>query len=88
MGNWRFKIFSSTDSYSTTLCHYNHKVKPVIDIGKSELAAGCTFVAISQLPSLEAGLIVPMTFQRLQQISNGRNFSARLQEDARLKNLT
>lgn len=61
--------------------------KAVIDIGKSELASGCTFVAISRLPLLECGLIQPMTFDRLKAISNGRNFTMRLQEEIRLRRL-
>ena len=43
--------------------------KAVIDIGKSELAAGCTFVAISRFPRLECGLIQPMSFDRQKAIS-------------------
>lgn len=61
--------------------------KAVIDIGKSEIAAGCTFVAISRLPRLEYGLIQPMTFDRLTTISAGRNFQMRLDEEARLEQL-
>ena len=45
--------------------------KAVIDIGKAELAAGCTFVAVSRLRSLDRGLIQPMSFQRLQATSTG-----------------
>ncbi len=48
-------------------------------IGKSELAAGCTFVAISR--------IHPMLFQRLKAISSGKNFTIRLQEQERLNTL-
>ena len=59
----------------------------VIDIGKAELASGCTFVAISRLPRLECGLIYSMSFQRLKAISEGRNFAARIEEESRLKNL-
>ena len=62
--------------------------KAVIDIGKSELAAGCTFVAISRLKTLESGLIQPMSFERLQAISKSRNFSTRLQEETRLQRLS
>ena len=60
--------------------------KAVIDIGKAELAAGCTFVAISRLPRLDCGLIQPMSLQRLKAISNSRNFTQRLEEDIRLRN--
>lgn len=50
--------------------------KAAVDIGKSELAAGCTFVALSRARN--------MSFQRLQAISSGKRFQQRLQE-ARLK---
>ena len=71
--------------YAITIhkCQGQTLPKAVIDIGKAELAAGCTFVAISRLPS---GLIQPMLFQRLKAISTGRNFTQRLQEDIRLQN--
>lgn len=62
--------------------------KAVIDIGKSELSAGSTFVAISRLPRLNCGHIQPMSFQRLASISAGRNFVARLQEDSRLHDIS
>lgn len=60
--------------------------KAVIDIGKTELAAGLTFVALSRLRSIHHGLIQPMSFQRLQAISNGKQLAERLQE-TRLKHL-
>ena len=62
--------------------------KAVIDIGKSEHAPGTTFVAISRLPCLSCGLIMPMPFQRLQSISCGHNFLSRIQEQTRLQQLT
>ena len=39
--------------------------KAVIDIGDKEMAAGCTFVALSRLKSLSGLLIQPMTYNRL-----------------------
>jgi len=57
----------------------------VIDIGKAELATGCTFVALSRLRSLNHGLIQPMSFQRLQVISTGKCPIERLDEGRRLK---
>lgn len=42
--------------------------KIVIDIGKSEISSGCTFVALSRLKTLKDGIIQPMTFERLQSI--------------------
>ena len=62
--------------------------KAVIDIGKVELAAGCTFVAISRLRSLNDGLFQPMSLQRLQSISRGKRLTERLEEETRLKQLT
>ena len=39
--------------------------KAVIDIGDKEMAAGCTFVALSRLKSLSGLLIQPMTYNHL-----------------------
>ncbi len=58
--------------------------KAVIDIGKAELAGGCTFVAVSRLKPLNDGLFQPMSFQRLQAISTGKRLGERL-EETRLK---
>lgn len=58
--------------------------KVVIDIGKRELAAGCTFVALSRVKHIDDILIQPMSYQRLQAISNGKHFQARLEEEKRL----
>ena len=55
---------------------------------KYEHAPGTTFVAISRLPCLSCGLIMPMPFQRLQSISCGRNFLSRIQEQTRLQQLS
>ena len=74
--------------YAITIhkCQGQTLQKAVIDMGKSELAAGCTFVAISRLPRLQCGLIQPMSLERLKAISAGRNFALRLQEEIRLQN--
>ena len=63
--------------------------KAVIDIGKAELAAGCTFVAVSRLRRLEDGLFQPtcMSFKRLQTIRTSRRLTERLNEESRLKDL-
>ena len=37
------------------------------------MAAGCTFVAVSRLWSLEDGVFEPISLQRLSSISCGRN---------------
>lgn len=39
----------------------------IIDIGGKEMAAGCTFVALSRLKALSGLLIQPMIFECLQQ---------------------
>lgn len=59
--------------------------KAVIDIGKQELAAGCTFVALSRLRSLNHAHLHPMSFRRLQTIAQGKHFAERLQEETRFK---
>ncbi len=72
--------------YAITIhkCQGQTLQKAVIDIGMSELAAGCTFIAISRLSRLQCGLIQPMSFERLKAISAGRKFALRLQEVIRL----
>ena len=69
--------------YAITIhkCQGQTLKKAVVDIGKSELSAGCTFVAISRLPRLDCGLIQPMPFERLKAISPGRNFARRKEEE-------
>lgn len=62
--------------------------KAVIDIGKQEMAAGCTFVALSCLRSLNHALLHPMSFQRLQAIATGKRFAERLQEETPFRLLT
>ncbi len=75
--------------YAITIhkCQEQTLHKAVIDIGKSELAAGCTFVALSRLPCLASGLIQPMTFDSFKAISTGRNFMLKLKEEDRLQKL-
>ena len=58
--------------------------KAVIDIGKAELAAGCTFVATSRLRRLDDGIFQPMPFERSKSISQGCNLQARVKEENRL----
>ena len=61
--------------------------KVVIDIGKSERAAGCTFVATSRVRSLQHAVIQPMPFQRLQGIGKCKRLQERLTEEQRLLDL-
>ena len=61
--------------------------KAVIDLGKSEISAGSTFVAVSHLHKLEDGLFQPMTFDRLKKIGQSKRFGERKTEEARLHQL-
>ena len=61
--------------------------KAVIDIGKSERAAGSTYVAISRLRSLTDAIIEPMTLNRLLTIGNSKRLNERLRDDERLHQL-
>ena len=62
--------------------------KAVIDIGSKEYAAGCTFVVVSRLRQLEDGLFKPMSFQCPQAISKGKILMERINEEARLHQLS
>ena len=59
----------------------------VIDLGKTERAAGCTFVAASRVRSLQNVVFQPMSFQRLQSIGKSKQLQQRLQEEERLRYL-
>ena len=61
--------------------------KAVIDIGNKEMAAGCTFVALSRLKSISGLLIQPMTLERLQSIRTLKRIEQRISEEERLKTL-
>ena len=61
--------------------------KAVIDLGKSELSSGLTFVALSRLRKLQDGLFQPMTCERLQSITKCKRFQERLKEEERLATL-
>ena len=60
----------------------------VIDIGKKEMAAGLTFVAISRVRRLE-DLAFSATYplSRLERIRNGKRMVERLEEERRLDQL-
>ena len=53
----------------------------VIDLGKSEKATGCTFVAASRVRSLDHVLFQPMSFHRLQSIGKAKSLKNRIAED-------
>ena len=55
--------------------------KAVIDIGNKEMAAGCTFVALSRLKTLSGLLIQPMSFERLKSIGNLKRMHQRVTEE-------
>ena len=61
--------------------------KAVIDLGRAELAAGCTFVAISRLKKLQDGLFEPMTYDRLLAIGRTKRLIERNEEETRLHHL-
>ena len=61
--------------------------KAIIDLGKSEISAGSTFVAVSRLHKLEDGLFQPMTLDRLKKIDQSKRFGERKTEEARLHQL-
>ena len=58
--------------------------KAVIDIGNKEMAAGCTFVALSRLKTLSGILIQPVTFQRLKAIGFLKRMQQRITEEQSL----
>ena len=62
--------------------------KVVIDIGKKEMAAGLTFVAISRVRHID-DLTFSATYplSRLQSIRNGKRMAERLAEERRLDQL-
>ncbi len=51
--------------------------KAVTDLGRTEISAGCTFVAISRLRKIHDGLFQPMTFERLQAIGRTKRLIER-----------
>ena len=67
--------------YSTTIYKSQGQTlnKQVIDIGKSERSAGCTFVPTSRVRSLQHAVFQPMPLQRLQAIGKCK----RLHEERR-----
>lgn len=61
--------------------------KVVVDLGKAEKAAGCTFVATSRVRSIDDIVFEPMTFDRLKAIGRCKNILKRLEEEERLASL-
>ena len=76
--------------YATTIHKSQGRTLPkaVIDIGQKELAAGCTFIAVSHLRKLEDSLFAPMSIKRLQAIANSKHLAARITEEQRLLQLS
>ena len=90
MAQWlQHHIQTTIPSYAMTI----HKsqgqtmTKAVIDIGDREMAAGCTFVALSRLKTLSGLLIQPMSFERLKSIGHLKRLQQRLKEEERLERL-
>ena len=59
----------------------------VIDLGKAERAAGCNFVALSRVRSLDNVVLQPLSFQILQVIGKSKQLQQRLREEERLQQL-
>ena len=59
----------------------------VIDLGKAERAAGCSFVALSRVRCLDNVVLQPLSFQRLQAIAKSKQLQQRLREEERLQQL-
>ena len=59
----------------------------VIDLAKAERAAGCSFVALSRVRSLDNVVLQPLSFQRLQAIAKSKQLQQRLREEERLQQL-
>ena len=55
----------------------------VVDLGKSEKVAGCTFVATSRVRSITDIVFEPMTFDRSKAIGKNKN----LKKDSRRKSV-
>ena len=51
----------------------------VVDLGKSEKVAGCTFVATLRVRSITGVVFEPMTFDRLKAIGGKKNFEKKTQ---------
>ena len=62
--------------------------KAVIDLGKKEFSAGLSFVSISRVRSLEDILFKHFSFNRLDRIKNCRRLKERIEEEARLSEMT
>ena len=61
--------------------------KVVVDLGKAEKVAGCTFVAMSRVRSIHDIVFEPMTFDRLEAIGRNKNLQKRLEAEQRLTTL-
>ena len=49
----------------------------VVDLGKAEKVAGCTFVATSRVRSINNIVFEPITFDRLKAIGRNKNMKKR-----------
>ena len=61
--------------------------KTVVDISKSEISSGCTFVALSRLKTLKDGILQPMSLERLQSIGKAKRMTEGRNEERRLQQL-
>ena len=61
--------------------------KAWVDIGKSEMFDGLSYVGFSRVKRLSDLIIEPVTFERLQSVKNKRGFEYRKSEENRLETL-
>ena len=59
--------------------------KAVVDLGKAERVAGCTFVATSRVRSIKDIVFEPMTFDRLTTIGRNKNMKKHQEAEQRLQ---
>ncbi|XP_028414077.1 ATP-dependent DNA helicase PIF1-like [Dendronephthya gigantea] len=59
--------------------------KAVVDLGKGERVAGCTFVATSRVRSIHDIVFEPMTFDRLKVIGKNKSLKKRQEAERRLR---
>lgn len=71
-------------SQSTRAKIWHNLPKAWIDIGKSEIIPGVSYVALSRIKNWSFCALEPMTLQRLTSIKSSPNLQYRLSEEAKL----
>ena len=72
-------------SQSSSCLSLKRETQAVVDLGKSEKVARCTFVATSRVRSITDIVFEPMTFDRLKAIGKNKNLKKRLEAEKCLK---